>query len=204
MKIFLTLMTVLTLCIFLTVNATAEENEFVPEAELSSPGKEYNHAINVCPIAPVFGTYSMNYEYLLGQTHGMVARFEYESISDYSGGSKEAHAMGFMLNYRWHWSESMDSGFLGIYARDKIYNGIGKSDGTKFDFTITDMTLGLNIGKRWVCDNGFNMTVSLGYGISKIIDKTDPESASIESELTKFNDEYMSPLTGEISVGYAF
>jgi hypothetical protein len=109
---------VFTLCIFLTGNVIAQEKETVSTADSSSSGKKVSHAINMCPGGIAFGIYSFNFEYLFGQTHGLVGRFDYESISDsYSDDPIKANGVGFTLNYRWHWSGAMESGFLGSFVR---------------------------------------------------------------------------------------
>jgi hypothetical protein len=100
----------------------------------------------------------------------------------------------------------MESWFLGSFLRYRFYNGSGTSDFTKFDFTMPEFTVGLNIGKRWVWSSGINMTIAVGYGISWSSTETEPTSASITSTIKTFEDEYefLGPLLGELSVGYAF
>ena len=50
------------------------------------------------------------------------------------------------------------------------------------------------------------MTIAVGYGISWFSTETDPTGVSIDSTLKTFEDEYefLGPLLGEFSVGYAF
>lgn len=192
-------------CIMLAGSAIAQEEKNMSATATS--GKNAHHAINMCPGGIAFGIYSFNFEHLISQTHGLVGRFDYESISDsYSGNPIEINGFGFILNYRWHWSGSMESGFLGSYARYRIYQGTGTSGVTEFDFTMPEFTLGLNAGKRWVWNSGFNLTFALGYGVSFSSRDVDPTDASIESTISAFEDEYtfLGPFLGEFSLGYAF
>lgn len=169
--------------------------------------KTFNQSINMCPGGIIFGIYSVNYEYLIAKTHGVVARFDYEMVSEtLSDDTMEANGFGFTLNYRWHFSGAMESFYVGSYARYKNYKGDATDGSTKFDFTLHEYTLGLNAGKRWVWNSGINVNCAFGYGISSLIKETDPTSSSIESTLDKFIDEYtfIGPFYGEISIGYAF
>ena len=137
----------------------------------------------------------------------MIARFDYESISDsYSDNPIEVGGYGFILNYRYHLSRDMESIFLGSYARYRIYDGSGLSGTTKFDFKVSEFTIGLNAGKRWVWNSGLNITFALGYGISSTSRKTEPTSSSIESTISSFEEKYtfIGPFLGEFSIGFAF
>lgn len=207
MKMYLTFLIVFTFCLIVVGNVIAQETEASPTTDTFSSGTKFNNAVNSCPIAPVFGIYSINYERLFNQTHGLVARFDYESIPDtYSDASIEAKSMGFILNYRYHLSKAMDSIFLGVYTRYRHFEGTGRSGSTDFEFTIPEWTYGINAGKRWVWDNGFNLTFAFGFGISDFSEDAQPTDASIESALGAFRDEYtfFNAGLGELSVGYAF
>ncbi len=198
---------IIIMCIFLTGSVIAQEGKTMSATFSNLSGKNMNQAINMCPGGIAFGIYSFNYEYLFNQSHGLVGRFDYESISDsYSGDPIKANGLGFILNYRWHWSGTMESGFLGSYVRFRTYDGTGTSDLSEFDFNISELTLGLNIGKRWVWNNGLNITFALGYGISTSSKKMSPSNTSVKSTLSTFEDEYsfISPFLGELSIGYAF
>ena len=169
--------------------------------------KKFTRAINMCPGGIAFGVYSFNFEYLINQTHGLVGRFDYESISEtYSGDPVDVNGFALILNYRWHWSGALESGFIGSYVRYRTYIGSGKSSTSKFDFTMPELTLGLNIGKRWVWNNGFNLNLAFGYGISTSSTDMDPNSSSIKATIKEFKDDYtfLGPFLGEFSIGYAF
>ncbi|MCP5063518.1 MAG: hypothetical protein GY936_13810, partial [Ignavibacteriae bacterium] len=79
-------------------------------------------------------------------------------------------------------------------------------DSKKFDLTIQSYSIGLNAGKRWVWNSGFNIVFSLGYGLDINNREANPTNNSIESILDQFEKDYdfMSPFYGEFSIGYAF
>lgn len=194
-------LTILIFCIFLTGNLLAQQEDS------NSSGKEFNQAVNMCPGGIIFGIYSVNYEYLVGRKHGLVARFDYESVSETLSDDTitKANGYGFTFNYRWHFSSAMESFYIGSYARYKIYKGDANGL-TKFDFTLQEYTLGLNAGKRWVWNSGINLNIAFGYGISSLIEETEPSNSYNESTLDKFINDFthIDPLYGEISIGYAF
>lgn len=201
------ILTVLSICIFLSGNLVAQVEEESSSTQSISTRSEFKHALNVCPIAPIFGIYAVNYEYLISPKNGIVARFEYEDVpKTYTDASIESSGMAYTLNYRRHLAGEMNSVFLGAYTRYRIYKGNGELESKKFDFTIPSFTIGLNAGKRWVWNSGFNIAFSLGYGFSVDNREANPSDNSIESVLDQLEEDYdfMSPLLGELSIGYAF
>jgi len=150
------------------------------------------------------GVYSLNYERLIKPKHGLVARFDFENISvKYSGDKFDATGLGFILNYRRHFSPSLKSFYVGSFARYRIYDGTGEDDHDDFDFDITEFTIGLNAGKRWVWSSGFNINFMLGYGVAFTDTQVDE---SYDDAYNKFTDKYSfeGPMLGELSIGYAF
>jgi hypothetical protein len=198
---------IFTSCIFLTVNLIAQEQKIELASSSNASSKKANKAINMCPGGIALGIFSINYEHLFGQSHGMVIRFDYEDIpNNYTDAKIKANGVAFILNYRWHKSKGLKSGYLGAYARYRIYHGTGKLESAKFDFTIPELTLGLNIGKRWIWKSGFNLNLAFGYGFSIKSRTADPSNPSVESTINKFEDAYdfIDPFLGEFSIGYAF
>lgn len=201
------LFTVFTFFIFFPGILVAQIDESISETNSNVASKTFRHALNICPIAPAFGIYAVNYEYLFNPKHGILARIEYEDVpKTYTDASIESNGWAYSLNYRRHLSGEMNSIFLGAYSRYRKYNGSGTLESNKFDFKLPSFTLGLNAGKRWVWNSGFNITFSLGYGISMDERESTPSDSSIESILDKFEKEYdfISPFYGELSIGYAF
>ncbi len=207
---------ILILCIFIAGNIMAQQEQTHAITDLNTSGRQFKQALNMCPLAVAFGIYAVNYEYMFNRTHGIVGRIDYEAISDkYSGDPIEASGLSFTVNYRWHYSGAMESLFFGAFARYRSYDGNGTSDTDlghiipdklKFDFNMTELTVGLNAGKRWVWNNGFNMTFSIGYGFAMLDKERDPNVASVKSTINKFEDEYtfLGPFLGEFSIGFAF
>lgn len=190
--------------IFLSENLTAQS---VNTSEENSQRSTFKHAINVCPIAPVFGIYALNYEYLITPKNGILFRVEYEDVpKTYTDANIETNGIAFSLNYRRHFSAEMNSFFVGAFTRYRNYNGEGVTESTKFDFTLPSVTVGLNAGKRWVWNSGINITASFGYGLQKEYRESTPTNSNIESLLDQLEEEYdfITPFYGEISAGYAF
>lgn len=200
-------LTILIFCIFLISNLFAQQEDTSSTTDSGTSKNEIYQAVNFCPGGIIFGIYAINYEYLAGKNHGLVARFDYENVSEtLSEDTIEANGYAFTFNYRWHFSEAMESFYIGSYARYKQYQGDATDGATKFDFTLEEYTLGLNAGKRWVWNSGININAAFGYGVSALNKETDPSNSSIDSQLDQFidNNTFIDPFYGEISIGYAF
>ena len=189
----------------LSINAQDQKPESAESPD--STIKEFSNSINFCPVALAFKFYSINYYHLFEQKHGIELRLDYESNSDsYSDNPVDIKGYGVILNYRYHFAESMESIFLGSYVRYRIYNGVGNADGTDFDFDIKEFTVGLNVGKRWVWDFGLNLTFTVGYGISSEEKTVTPSTKEVSNTIDAFQNEYafIGPFFGEFSIGYTF
>ncbi len=137
----------------------------------------------------------------------MMIRFDYEGVpGTYTDADMEATGMAAILNYRWHWPGALDSYYLGAYARYRVYTGSGMLESTKFDFTIPETTIGLNIGKRWIWNSGINLNMAFGYGYSFTNRSSDPSSSQIDAMMDEFEKkyDYFDAFLGEISIGYAW
>lgn len=181
--------------------------------ESYTASQTFKHSINFCPGGIAFGVYAMNFEYLFKPHHGMVVRFDYEAVpKSYTEANIESSGVAFILNYRYHFSGELGSTFIGLYSRYKIYNGYGRLEAEDFDFTqdfdfnLKHFTLGINAGKRWVWNSGFNITFQLGYGLDTDNRTATPSNADIESTLDLFENDYafIDPFFGELSIGWAF
>jgi hypothetical protein len=193
--------------IFLNTSALGQVDQATNSNETEMPKDHFKYAINMCPGGIVFGVYSVNFEYLVSPNHGLVARFDYEVVPDsYTDAAIESSGIGFTFNYRWHISGGLNSFYLGAYSRYKVYTGDGSLESNNFDFTLSDYSIGLNAGKRWAWNNGLNINVAFGYGISSDTLDSNPSNMEIETIMEEFKDEYefIDPFYGEISVGYAF
>jgi len=185
-------------------NLFSQEKE---KKEKSESEDRRRNAINICPGGLALGIVSVNYERLITQKHGLVFRVDYEAIpKTYSEANINPYGMAFILNYRYHLKGGMNSCFVGIYSRYREYRGTGNLNDTEFNFKKTDLTLGLNVGRRWTWKSGFNVTAAFGYGFSIETQKVQTDSQEIQQAIDVFEDEYdfVSPFYGEISIGYAF
>jgi len=166
------------------------------------------HAVNICAVAiPVMNMYVLNYEYLYKERHGLAARLEYNPMS--GSGIDDAIGMAAVIDYRWHLIPKLESFFIGPYARYRYVDGSGSAEGTKFDFKVPEVNLGLNVGYRWIHDaTGINFVFAFGYGYSWVTEKITPNNDNINTTFKKFkkgNDSYLdAPFNGEFSIGYAF
>ena len=164
------------------------------------------YALNICPLAiPVYNLYAVNFEFFVAPRHGLNIRLDYAPISD-NGIDVTDYAMN--LNYRWHFSKSMDSIFVGAYSRYRINTGSGTTSGTNYDYDTTELTVGLSAGKRWVWKNGFNVVMLAGYGFSHYEENVSHRNAAVDSAIDTFKDDndlfFDNPFYGEFSIGYAF
>jgi hypothetical protein len=113
-----------------------------------------------------------------------------------------------VLNYRWHFSESMDSIFIGPYARYRDISGTGTAGGVAYNIAIPEWTVGLNIGKRWVWNNGFNVVLAAGSGASlrsEAATNTNTPAGAALATLRKDNHMFVDNSSyAEFSIGYVF
>lgn len=168
---------------------------------------KFNQAINFCPVALALGIYSMNYERLLNEHHGIMVRADYESIpKTYTDANINVGGKAAILNYRYHVKGGLNSCFIGAFSRYRVYNGDGKLDEATFDFKLSEVTVGANVGRRWILRNGLNLTFAVGYGF--FMDKQSPADLSegASESVHQFKNDYdlYNGLFGELSIGYAF
>jgi len=196
--------------ILLGVSLMTAAQVFAQQSDLQpkdTTTRELRHTINMCPLGTVLGIFSVNYEYLIKPHHGLVFRADYEAIpKTYGSAGIDANGFAFVLNYRYHAQGKMESCFVGTFARFRQYQGKGKLENQDFDFTIPDITLGLNVGRRWVWSSGFNIAFNLGYGYMIDRRKVDNGTEAIYNAIDEFQDGYdfISGFLGELSIGYSF
>jgi len=148
----------------------------------------------------LFGDLSLNCEYLFNHQYGIVIGGTY--YPKYYRHS--SHGENGELEYRWHWDKSMNSGFLGAFLNGGRFYGTDRSsrwDDMNNDMTYkqTSVTLGPDIGRRWVTDWGMSLVARVGYGYtwSKF------ENTTLDQhELDRIN--AVTGLDAELSIGFAF
>jgi len=200
-------LTTLIIAMFSILGLSQQISQKGKDTLLNSFANAPKFAINACPGGVFFGIASANLEYLFKHHHGLVARIDYEHIpKKYTEASIESNGVAFIMNYRWHVKGGLKSAYLGAYSRYRIYKGSGTLEPERFDFTISELTIGLNIGKRWVWKSGFNINMAFGYGYSFQNRTSTPDNAFVNSAIDDFEKSYdfIDPFLGEISIGYAF
>ena len=177
--------------IILGSHLLAQEKSDSSFTRLNSPQLNFKHAISTCPVALAMGEILLSYEYLLNQKHGFAIMLDYQAESEtFKDPSFYLDRASVFLNYRYHFSKKMNSFFIGPYLRARFYDEEKGATGT-LDFNDPEISLALYLGKRWVWNNGFNITLTGGYG-----------PYLRESRLSR--GEFMDKYFGELSIGYAF
>jgi len=178
------------------------------------PPKE--NSINGSPLGVLFGSYSVNYERLVGGTNGFMIEGNFSRSTGTStvngdSTSSKSSLYGGGVGYRWHWSGQQDSGFLGLMAGYSVGTGSGTvADAAgiqQFDLTIKAPWVVANIGRRWQWDNGINFTIRAGAGWAKYTvssSSTDPNAQDAVKALQDLLTLIPIALDGELSLGYTF
>ncbi len=131
------------------------------------------HSFNaVTPFDMSLGFFAGYYEYLKDGHHGLIFQAEYNRPfwggTDFLAGS---------LGYRYHWSGSQDSGFIGANIRYGAGGTEGRTQsGEKFDIDFSSLVMTANIGRRWAWDSGFNVTLRFGGGRADVNVSTESQS----------------------------
>lgn len=189
------LMSMCILCVCVN-NAFAEETTETAE----QPAKI--NSVNFSPIGFLFGAYSLNYERLVDGQHGLIVE---GSFSSSSSGNTSSTSYGGNFGYRWHWSKTQDSGFLGAMLGFASGSGEVKEIDRTVDLTISAPSVTMNIGRRWAWEGGFNITLRFGvgrafYSVSSNVEGSEEAVKSLEDLLNAL------PVTldGELSIGWIF
>jgi len=193
------------LFLFLIIGGNAQVND--SDSMDISNKKEFKQSINFCPGAIAFGVFTINYERLLSEHHGLMIRADYESVpKSYSDANINTNGKAAILNYRYHLQGGLNSWFIGAFSRYRVYNGDGALNGSAFDFKLSEVTVGVNAGKRWVFNNGININAALGYGLFMDDQTQSDSSADVLESINEFKDNYSmyNGLFMEFSLGYAF
>ncbi|MDD5675022.1 MAG: DUF3575 domain-containing protein [Chitinivibrionales bacterium] len=160
-----------------------------------------NQALQVDMAALMFGGIALNYEYLLHHEHGFVVAGSYYSGWDLDGENGA-------LEYRWHWAQSMHSGFLGVFINGGRYHGNesdlpDNSNNSSGRYTQTSVTVGPDIGQRWVSAGGLSVVARIGYGYTWSKFDWDPASP-IPDQNAIDQLRWNTGFDYELSLGYAF
>ncbi len=200
----LTFLAVVVVTVLFAGNLSAQSHEKKDSEKWISPART---AVNMCPGGIAFGIFSANVEHLFSEHHGLVLRGDYEAIpKTYSDAEIDASGKAVILNYRYHIGGGLNSFYTGAFARYRNYKGEGILETGKFDFSIPECTVGLNVGKRWIWKSGFTLNFALGYGCAYDELKVNNSSQAAIDAIDVFRNDYafMNGFLGEFSVGYAF
>ncbi len=163
--------------------------------------KTYRHGLQVKPLDPIFGKYTMGYEFLINQRHGLY--FE-GSLMD------SPHSLGNIVTFGYwrHREGRMGGKFWGPFLKIADYEAEVKEktdEGTFWRrYSIESVAIGLCTGKRWLYKSGFSIVFRVGYGYPFVDFKwkgPKPEEGAglIEGMLW-----IMEGLSGELSIGWSF
>lgn len=210
-------LTVLTLTLAATAAFAAAPNatcaqEAPTKLPPKTPPPERANSININPLGAIFGSYTLNYERLFLNTHGLIIEGVFATSSNDDSNST---TFGGSAGYRWHWSGEQDSGFLGAMVGyqqgsgdatvETTVNGQTTKETFQVDTNVFHVTA--NIGRRWAWDSGVNITFRFGAGYGDWKVSTDDTSANAQ-DAVKLVDDLLNLLPvyldGELSLGYTF
>jgi hypothetical protein len=181
-----------------------------PALHAASAPAEGTNSINLNPLSALWGNFNGNYEHLFGGTHGLVVEAAYERGTDADTGASY-NSYGGAIGYRYHWSHSQASGFLGAMLGFGVGNGLAtvtdNSGSMSFDMSIKTLYATVDIGKRWTLGDHLNITARIGAGRavrSVTTDSTDPKAQTAVSDIQSVLDWLPVTLDGELSLGYTF
>jgi len=198
---------VVAILVLIAGNANAQVRKDSKKEELKKALEGMHTAVNMCPGGIAFGIVSVNVEHLYKDHHGLVLRGDYEAIpKTYSDANINASGKALILNYRYHLGGGLNSFYAGAFARYRNYKGAGSLESGKFDFSVPECTVGLNVGRRWVWKSGFTVNFALGYGYAyDELRVNNPSQEALESiDVFRTNYDFMNGFLGELSIGYAF
>lgn len=165
-------------------------------------------AINMCPGGIAFGIYSANVAYHFDNKQSIVIRGDYENIPQtLTDANIESNGKALILKYRYHLKDGgMSSPYLGAFSRYRVYKGRGSLESVDFDFSIPQVTVGVQAGRRWSWKSGFNLNFALGYGYSVDWGESSVDTEAIKNIIIEYREDYdfFSGFIGELSIGYAF
>jgi len=185
------------LAIFLVVGiARAEERSEAPEISRKM------HALQVNPLGPLLGTYTIDYELLLGQKHGFSLDLLYATGKDLGGNKLDGH--GFSLSYRRHLQGGMASNFVGLFLRRGEIDGDLKVDDERFPYSYRNLAIGPLYGERHIWKNGMCWSWKIGYGYPIFDFEWTSDRRPEHHGLIKGIMKWTTNIEGGASIGFAF
>jgi hypothetical protein len=174
-------------------------------------------AVQANPLGFLFGSYAGNFQYQVAPHHGVMGEIGFASRSSDLGGIETSQSrFNIGAHYRYHFNPTMDSWFLGPFAKFVSLNGestvtttdlFGNEETESSSYSANTFVLGGNIGRRWIFTQGLSLVARVGYGATSV-------SLDIEGDgdvLTDDDIEVLERAFGvalgfdfELSIGWAF
>ncbi len=196
-------LSIITVALGATGTARADQ---APAAAVTATSPRVN-SVNVSPLGLFLGSYTVNYERLMG-SHGLLVEGAFANQSNNDATSRNG---GINVGYRWHWRGKQNSGFLGVTAGFSMGTGTGTVDSNgmskSFDVNTRIFSVTGNVGKRWAMDNGLNLTLRIGAGYGNYdvsTDSTDPDAQGAVDVVNNLLTWLPVAFDGELSLGYTF
>ncbi len=151
----------------------------------------YMHSFHVFPLSFLSGSLAMNYELLLFHQHGVVVEFNLKVF--------EMPYSQYSIQYRYHFSRRMDSFFIGAFSKYSYlqYNYYNIESRTNCQHWNHSMAFGLNIGYKWVFQNGISLCARIGAGYPIYLEDQPEDQLDVLDSIINIID-------SEMTVGYSF
>ena len=163
----------------------------------------WENAVNLNPLASVWGNLNASYEHLFGDRHGAM----FQAGLFFKGGYSLAG------HYRYHYFKDeahhgLNSPFIGAFVSyEKAQDEINVDSGavtTIFNIEARYLKVGLNWGERWAISDKMSIVFRAGYGYPFIAKFTWPEPKPVNVKSAENKKKYFNGIDAELSVGYAF
>jgi hypothetical protein len=192
-----TSLVVAVLCYMVTNSLGIEPQQVETEEER----RVFKHGFQVEALKAIVSQYSLKYEFLIKQRHGIVLEGAYKSSS-----SGDGRWLG--CSYRRHKKGRMEGGFWGFFVNYKEYDDEYKEEinGKKhtYPYTMTAWSFGPNIGQRWVLGSGLSFVWRFGFGVPLATLEWKEGRPEENRRLLEGLFKFFQGLDGELSIGYCF
>lgn len=163
---------------------------------------DQTNSISIYPLGIVFGNAAFNYEHLFHGKHGIMIQCSFPFFGKTKGYTGALH-------YRHHYFSKqkhigLNSPFWGMFAYYEKSEAEIEDGYNQYNLKINFMKAGINWGRKWIFNSGFNICFRIGYGIPFIAEfdwsPTEPDNVEAIEALTKI----LGGIDGEFTIGYSF
>jgi hypothetical protein len=164
--------------------------------------EEKKHSVNASVLGFLTSDYALNYVNMFSGSHAVMVEGEFSLKTDKN---TSTYAYGGGIGYRLYMNPKQDSGFFGINARYRVGTWDTTVNSDPFSGVSTHYGVVVNVGRRWMFDTGFNLTIRIGTGYGKTTFDADQDNAA-QAEKLMNGFVNLLPITfdGELSLGYCF